>query len=75
MRERFLGRVSWYNPSKGYGWIERSGSGAPNIFVHVKDVRQISGRDRFLAENQNVEFSEFVDPERGLRAINVEIIS
>jgi cold shock CspA family protein len=74
MRERFLGRVSWYNPVKGYGWIERF-DGSPNIFVHVKDVRQISGRDRFLAENQNVEFSEFVDPTRGLRAINVEIIS
>ena len=52
MVEREQGRVKWFDPDKGYGFIERDSGG--DIFVHWKSV-QMDGYVT-LTENQRVEF-------------------
>jgi len=48
-----VGTVKWFNPSKGFGFIEPE-SGGKDIFVHVSAVEQsgLSGLD----EGQKIEF-------------------
>lgn len=66
MAERIVGKVKWFNGSKGYGFIEQE-SGA-DVFVHYSAI-QGSGF-RHLQEGQNVEFTVEHAP-RGLQAANV----
>ena len=47
------GTVKWFNPAKGYGFIEPSDGGA-DAFVHISAVKE-NGLDR-LEDNQRVEF-------------------
>ena len=51
------GMVKWFNPDRGYGFIEPEG-GEKDIFVHISQV-QASGLKK-LENNQPVEF-ELVD--------------
>jgi CspA family cold shock protein len=37
MADRQHGRVKWYNPEKGYGFIVPE-SGDKDVFVHKKDI-------------------------------------
>ena len=47
------GTVKWFNPTKGFGFIEPDGGG-PDAFVHISAVEAagMSG----LAEGQEVQF-------------------
>jgi cold shock protein len=47
------GKVKWFNPTKGYGFIAPAGGG-PDVFVHISAVER-AGLST-LNENQNVEF-------------------
>ncbi len=47
------GIVKWYNPAKGYGFIQPAGAGK-DVFVHVSAVER-SGLST-LNEGQTVEF-------------------
>jgi len=60
------GKVKWFNPKKGYGFIE-SADGR-DIFVHYSSIR--SDGFKTLAEGDIVEF-EIVTGEKGPRAENV----
>jgi len=60
------GKVKWFNPRKGYGFIE--GSDGRDIFVHYSTIR--SEGFRTLAEGDAVTF-DVVDGEKGPRAENV----
>ncbi|MBI4279003.1 MAG: cold-shock protein [Armatimonadetes bacterium] len=51
------GKVKWFNPDKGYGFI--TGDDGKDYFVHHSEI-QVQGF-RSLSEGQTVEF----DPERG----------
>jgi CspA family cold shock protein len=60
------GKVKWFNPRKGYGFIE--GPEGRDIFVHYSSI---SGDGyRTLAEGDDVTF-DVVEGEKGLRAENV----
>lgn len=60
------GKVKWFNPKKGYGFIE--GPEGRDIFVHYSSI---SGDGyRTLAEGDEVTF-DVVEGEKGLRAENV----
>ncbi len=61
------GKVKWFNPRKGYGFIETLDG--RDIFVHYSSIR--SEGFKTLAEGDAVSF-DIVDGEKGPRAENVE---
>ncbi len=54
------GTVKWFNPSKGFGFIEPS-EGGNDVFVHISAVEK-SGLGN-LAEGQKIEYD--VQEEKG----------
>ncbi|MBI9066606.1 MAG: cold shock domain-containing protein [Salinivirgaceae bacterium] len=62
------GTVKWYNETKGFGFITREGEN--DIFVHRSGLKNSFGA---LDEGQEVEF-EVEEGEKGLQAINVEVV-
>ena len=53
MDNRVIGKVKWFNASKGYGFIEREGGS--DVFVHYTAIQ--SDGYRSLQEGQQVEFA------------------
>jgi CspA family cold shock protein len=47
------GTVKWFNPSKGYGFIEPD-NGGKDVFVHISAVEQ-AGIDR-LSDGQKISY-------------------
>ena len=47
------GTVKWFNPTKGFGFIQPEG-GSRDVFVHISAVERAGLRS--LDEGQNVEF-------------------
>lgn len=60
------GRVKWFNPQKGYGFIEVEGS--RDVFVHYSAI-QMAGF-KTLQEGQVVQF-DLIEGEKGPAAANV----
>ena len=60
------GVVKWFNPEKGFGFIEREGG--DDVFVHFSDI-QADGY-RSLSEGDAVQF-EVAEGDRGPKATNV----
>jgi CspA family cold shock protein len=52
------GTVKWFNPNKGYGFIQPSGGGR-DVFVHISAVER-AGRNT-LNEGQHVEYEVIVN--------------
>ena len=50
------GTVKWFNPTKGYGFIQPTGGGGKDVFVHISAVEK-AGRST-LNEGQVVEYEE-----------------
>jgi len=49
------GTVKWFNPSKGFGFIQPSGGGGgKDVFVHISAVEQ-AGLST-LSEGQSIEY-------------------
>ncbi len=63
---KLIGRVKWFNDSKGYGFIEQEGG--RDIFVHYTAIQGEGFKS--LAEGQNVEF-EITEGTKGPQATNV----
>lgn len=61
-----IGRVKWFNETKGYGFIEQSGD--KDVFVHYSSIRMEGYRT--LREGQEVEF-EAIETPKGLQAAEV----
>ncbi len=60
------GKVKWFNPDKGYGFIETEEGN--DVFVHFSAIQ--SEGFKTLEEGQDVEF-EVVEGNRGAQAANV----
>jgi cold shock protein len=60
------GTVKWFDPKKGYGFIQSAGE--EDIFVHYSSIRQRGFKT--LDDGEEVEF-EIVVGERGPQAMNV----
>ncbi len=48
------GTVKWFNPTKGYGFIQPSGGGGKDVFVHISAVER-AGLST-LNEGQQLDF-------------------
>ena len=61
-----VGKVKWFSPEKGYGFIAREGG--DDVFVHFSAIQDEGFKT--LNEGQDVEF-EIVEGARGPLAANV----
>ncbi len=52
------GTVKWFNPTKGYGFIQPHGSGR-DVFVHISAVEKAGLTT--LNDGQQVEYEEVAD--------------
>ena len=48
------GTVKWFNPTKGYGFIQPQGGGSKDVFVHISAVERAGLSS--LNEGQVVEY-------------------
>ena len=55
------GTVKWFNPTMGYGFIQPTGGGGKDAFVHIYAVEQAGLRT--LDEGQSVEYE--IESNRG----------
>lgn len=65
------GKVKWFNPEKGYGFISRTredGTEFGDVFVHFSAIQ--SDGFRTLEEGEEVEF-DIVEGDRGPQSANV----
>ncbi|GBD90867.1 major cold shock protein CspA [bacterium BMS3Abin04] len=69
MAERETGTVKWFNATKGYGFIERSGGA--DVFVHYSSI--IGDGYRALEEGQKVQFV-VEQGQKGEQAQEVEVV-
>ena len=61
------GKVKWFNPTKGYGFIKPD-DGGEDLFVHHSSIQ--SEGYKSLKEDQSVTF-DVEDGEKGPQATNV----
>jgi len=68
-REMPTGTVKWFNPTKGYGFIQPSGGGGRDVFVHISAVERAGLSS--LNEGQTVEYE--IESNRGKEsAVNLK---
>ena len=66
------GKVKWFNPIKGFGFIEREDK-EKDVFVHISAVKEAGIQKLF--ENDKVEFELSQDDKgKGPSAINLKKI-
>ena len=64
------GTVKWFNSTKGYGFIQPSGGGSRDVFVHISAVERAGLSS--LNEGQTVEYE--IETNRGKKsAVNLKI--
>ena len=68
--EMAKGTVKWFNPTKGYGFIQPSGGGGKDVFVHISAVERAGLRS--LNDGQTVEYE--IESNRGKEsAVNLRV--
>ena len=66
------GKVKWFNPAKGFGFIERDDK-EKDVFVHISAVKE-AGIQKLL-ENDKLEFELSEDAKgKGPSAVNIKKI-
>jgi len=65
------GTVKWFNPTKGYGFIQPE-DGGKDVFVHISALEKAGLRT--LAEGQRIGYE--LDTSRGdkVSAVNIQVI-
>jgi cold shock protein len=64
------GTVKWFNSQKGYGFIQPTGGGGRDVFVHISAVERAGLRS--LNEGQQIEFE--IEENRGkTSAVNLRV--
>ncbi len=65
------GTVKWFNPAKGYGFIEPD-DGSVDIFVHISAV--VEAGLSVLTEGQKVEYEVVSKPDGETAARNLKLV-
>ena len=65
-----IGKIKWFNPTKGYGFIEQEGS--KDIFLHVSALEQAGIST--LQEGEQIEF-EIGENKGKENAINIKKVA
>ncbi|MCK4942256.1 MAG: cold-shock protein [Candidatus Aminicenantes bacterium] len=65
----FEGKVKWFDPKKGFGFIQRDEG--DDVFVHFSSIE--GNGFKSLEEGQKVTF-EIVDSDKGPQASNVNLV-
>jgi len=65
-----IGKIKWFNPTKGYGFIENEGS--KDVFLHVSALEK-AGIDT-LKEGEEIEF-EIGENKGKENAINIKKVA
>lgn len=63
------GKIKWFNPDKGFGFIEQDASNT-DVFVHWTAVEGLENYAP-MREGEPVSF-EIEETDRGLKAVNVK---
>lgn len=66
MSNQLIGRVKWFNDSKGFGFIEQEQG--PDVFVHFSAIQGAGFKS--LSEGQQVKYS-VTEGQKGLQAADV----
>ena len=56
------GTVKWFNPTKGFGFIQPD-AGGPDVFVHISAVERAGLRD--LKDGQKIDYEVVPDKRSG----------
>jgi CspA family cold shock protein len=64
------GTVKWFNPTKGYGFIQPQGGG-PDVFVHISAVERAGLSS--LNENQKVDYEIETGRNGKSSAVNLKV--
>jgi cold shock protein len=68
--EMATGTVRWFNPTKGYGFIQPTGGAGKDVFIHISAAERAGLRS--LNEEQTVEYE--IESNRGKdSAVNLKI--
>ena len=70
MATREVGKVKWFNATKGFGFIERDEG--DDVFVHYRAINAKGYRS--LEEGQKVDFT-ITQSNKGLQAEDVNIVA
>jgi cold shock protein len=65
------GTVKWFNPTKGYGFIQPEGGG-PDVFVHISAVQQAGMQQ--LNDGQRVSFDVETGRQGKTSAVNLRAV-
>jgi cold shock protein len=61
-RAMATGTVKWFNPTKGFGFIQPD-AGGPDVFVHISAVERAGMRD--VNEGQKIAYEVVADKRTG----------
>ena len=67
------GIVKWFNPAKGFGFIQPEEGGGPDVFVHISAL-EAAGLNN-LNEGQRVSYDKAPDKKGKESAINIKIVT
>ncbi len=61
------GTVKWFNPNKGFGFIQQDNA-SKDVFVHANELNGV-----YIKEGDKIEF-DIIDAEKGLSAQNIKTL-
>jgi CspA family cold shock protein len=68
--ERVLGKVKWFSPERGYGFVTVDGNDTIEYFIHFTSIKMEGYKT--LKADQKVSFV-LVEKEKGIQATDVEL--